>query len=496
MQWSGFRVLAWFCAVGILIPALALADGYEYAQVIVSLNPGHTIEEVNARWGTSTLDAFPEGNLYLLEAEGLGDIEALALQMTADPAVQEAEANYYRETPESIRQMVVIIVGGEYVDYEDQTIGERIGLDQAHAMSRGAGVTVAILDTGVDPNHEALAGRLAPDGFDFVSLDDQPWDEANGLDDDEDGAIDEGHGHGTMVAGIVALVAPEATLLPVRVLNDEGRSNAYILAKGIRYAANHGADVINMSFGALGSISAIGHQLDYADANGIVLVAGAGNENREQGYYPAADSKAYMITALDSLDIKAAFADWDSKVLVSAPGTGVRSSFPDGRWAMGNGCSFATPFISGEAALIRSLAPQATTEQIEDRVAWSVVYVDDIPENEPYRGKLGEGRVYLPTALRNLAAVSGSDLSVERIQAVPNPSSGEMRLSAPLGEGSARAEIFDSAGRKVRALTLEGAESTLWDGAGEDGGRVPPGVYYVRASRAGQEYSTRVTILR
>ncbi|MCA9730043.1 MAG: hypothetical protein KC729_20335, partial [Candidatus Eisenbacteria bacterium] len=118
---------------------------YEDGQVVVKLNPGHTIEEVNGNWGTTTIDAFPEGNLYLLDATGLGDVEALAIQMATDPAVLEAEANYFQDTPEGVRYMLVDAIGGSYVDYEDQEITARIGLDQALAHATGFGVTVAVL---------------------------------------------------------------------------------------------------------------------------------------------------------------------------------------------------------------------------------------------------------------------------------------------------------------------------------------------------------------
>ena len=108
-------------------------------QIVLGLNPGHDIEEVNEHWNSSVLDSYPEANLYLLYCEGWTDMELLAREMSADPAILYAEANYCQETPEGIRQMVVIIVGDGYVDYVDQGMTERIGVDDAHLRSSGAG---------------------------------------------------------------------------------------------------------------------------------------------------------------------------------------------------------------------------------------------------------------------------------------------------------------------------------------------------------------------
>lgn len=491
--------------VGALLAPLLLAphmvaaeDGdYEAGQIVVSLQPGHTIDEVNMTWGTTTLDAYPEGNLYLLDATNLGDVEALGESMESDPAILEAEANYFQETPESIRHMVIVVVGGGYVEYEDQEIGQRIGLEPAHQMSRGAGITVAVLDTGIDPDHEAFQGRISPDGYDFVDGDPTPWDTANGIDDDQDLLIDEGHGHGTMVSGILALVAPEATILPVRILNDEGTGDAYTIAKGIRYALLHGADVLNLSWGIPRRISLIGHQLEYARELGAVIVAGAGNENLEQAYFPALLDESEMVTAVDSLDVKASFADWHAKVLVSAPGTGVRSAFPGGQWAVGQGCSFATPFVAGEAALIRSLAPGAPPQVVRNRMRTATVPIDQVEGNEPYQEMLGSGRIFIPDALADLASVQDGDVPArDRILVAPNPTRGYTRILMPNGVIPSDVAIFDVQGRLVRRLRPSGSAPLLWDGMTQSSRNAAPGVYVVRASgQDGTEQVTRLNLL-
>lgn len=484
---------------GLRAPSLA-TEIYSEGEIVLSLNPGYTIEEVNATWGTTTLDAFPEGGLYLVYAEGVEDLELFAEQMALeDPAVDEAEANYYEDTPEGIRQMVIVAVGGDYVDYEDQEIGQRIGLDEAHALATGVGVTVGVLDTGVDPDHVAFAGRLAPDGYDFVDDDSTPWEEADGLDDDGDGQTDEGFGHGSMVAGIVALVAPGATILPVRVLDDEGRADAYTIAKAVRYAVNHGADVLNMSFGVPRTISTIGHQVSFADSVGVPVVAGAGNDSTDNPvYYPGAHSKAMLITALDSMDVKAGFADWNSKVHVSAPGTGVRSAYPGDQWGLGAGCSFATPFVTGEVALILSLAPYASNDVVEDLVEGAVDPIDHLPGNGPFDGKLGSGRIYLPLALEGVTSGAGDPGVVATRPAArvfPNPSPGAFHFRLPAGSEIGRASIYDAAGRLMRTLVSSGRD-VEWDGMDAGGRRAGAGVYYVLIRETASEHRFGVRVVR
>jgi subtilisin family serine protease len=476
-------------AAAALVAALpgGATEIYEEGELIVTLAPGASIAEVNTTWGTLTLDSFPSARLYLLLAEDVGDLELFADSMAVtDPAVDEAEANYFEDTPEGIRQMVLVAVGGTITDFEDQSLTDRIGLDEAHTWARGEGTTVAVLDTGIDTSHPAFAGRIAPIGYDFVDDDPNPAEVANGQDDDGDGMTDEGYGHGTMVAGIVTLVAPEAKIVPIRVLDDEGRADAWRIVKAMAYAIDVRVDVLNMSFGVPRTISPIGHQIDAAVSMGIVCVAGAGNENNgDDVYYPGADSKAILVTALDSLDVKADFADYHSKVLVSAPGTGVRSAYPGGEWALGAGCSFATPFVSGEIALIRSRAPSMGVEAVEDRVEQAVDRIYGIPGNGPYEGKLGSGRIFLPEAVADLVtAVPEAGTLGGRLDIWPNPMSRTLRVSldglVDAAGGGHVLEVFGATGRRVRTLAVRDRGGVVWDGTDTRGRSLAAGVYYLR----------------
>lgn len=440
------------------------------------------IEDLNQEYGTSTLDSLPP--LYLLQLpEGLPQDIYLSM-LSNDARVDWAEPAYLDETPEGTRLMLAAIVGGTIEDYLDQHVYERIHLDAIHAYTQGEGVTIALIDTGIDYDHVALSGVVSGNGWDFVDDDSDPFDEGNGLDDDDDGQTDEGLGHGTMVGGIAHLVAPEATLLPIRVLDDEGRGDSFDVARGIRYAAEQGAHVINLSLGLTLWCHAIEHELAAAAAAGIVLVAAAGNDNTDDpAYFPASDPRAFSVAALDSVDVKATFSNFHETVDVSAPGDGIMAPFAGGEWAIGAGTSFAAPFISGQAALIRGVIaspPDATTW---DPIRQGVVPIDDLPGNEDFRGLLGSGRFDGLETLEVLLSTSNApDLRVGTMFAAsPNPAG--PNTTTLVAWDSARpirsATVHDIAGRWIANATvrLGGLE---WDGHDRSGHRVSPGHYYMR----------------
>lgn len=480
----------------------ALATEYAAGEIIVMVARGHTIDEVHAVWGTSTIDSYPAARLYRVFEPDVVDLELQAEMMELDAAVEEAEANYLEDTPEGVRNMVLVAVGGTLSEFEDQGITDRIGLDEAHLSNQGAGVTVGIIDTGIDFGHELFVDRIAPGGYDFIDEDADPSEAFDGVDNDGDLDVDEGYGHGTMVAGIISLVAPQAKLLPIRALDDDGTSDAWTLARAVYYAIENGADVINLSLGVPQTVSLVGHQLERGAERGVIFVAAAGNENRDHPpYYPASDSKALMITALDSMDVKADFADFGGKVHVTAPGTGVRSAYPGNAWANGSGCSFAAPFVAGEAALIRSAFPGWWPELVEDRIESAVQPIEQIPGNQAYGGELGSGRIYLPLALAG-AAVGVADQSPSissRPVAFPNPTIGSTTfrfLGAVADDVALATSLYDASGRRVWTATTVGSTVVRWDGRFSSGLPAPPGVYFARIQAGNAVQSGTVRIVR
>jgi hypothetical protein len=248
----------------------------------------------------------------------------------------------------------------------------------------GKGIVVAVIDTGVDYKHPDLdaniwvnKGEIAGNGIDDDS--NGYIDDANGWDfvDGDNDAMDL-NGHGTHVAGTIAAekndfgvtgVAYDAKIMPVRVLDAGGSGSWSNIAAGIKYAADNGADVINLSLGG-GYSSEIKDAVEYATAKGAVVVMAAGNESGSQPGFPANLAKQWGI-AVGAVDSNNKMADFSNRAgstqldYVVAPGVNVYSTTPDNTYSSFNGTSMATPHVAGVAALILSANPKLTPAEVE-----------------------------------------------------------------------------------------------------------------------------------
>ncbi|WP_405878622.1 type VII secretion-associated serine protease mycosin [Streptomyces sp. NBC_01136] len=254
---------------------------------------------------------------------------------------------------------------------------------QAWRTTKGQGITVAVLDTGVDDQHPDLAGNVLQ-GKDMVGFGAQRGDRAWARHGTAMAGIIAGHGHGSGNGDGVLGIAPEAKILPVRVILEDGdsartrarntRGNA--LAEGIRWAADHGADVINLS---LGDDSKSAHPepaedaaVQYALKKGAVVVASAGNGGDKGDHisYPAAYPGVIAATAVDRYGTRASFSTRRWYATVSAPGVDVVIADPDDKYYEGWGTSAASAFVSGAVALIkaahRGLSPAQIKKLLED----------------------------------------------------------------------------------------------------------------------------------
>jgi subtilisin family serine protease len=307
-----------------------------------------------------------------------------------DPRLLYAEPNSISEAPEVSRHDTWAWGGEDPTLMFEQYAVEMLNLGEAHTLSRGAGVVVAVLDTGVQLDHPALAASLTATGYDFVEDDPVPEDEFSLLDaGTADGVQHDVVGHGTHVAGIVHLVAPEAHIMPLRVLDAHGHGTIFDVAQALLYATRHGAEVINLSLGTPYPSDLLAEVIDEVIAAGIVVVAAAGNGNTDVPHYPATLDKVVAVTAVGSEAQKADFANFGSWVGLAAPGVRIYSPFPLNGYAWWSGTSMATPFVTGQAALIRSVAPALTPEAIAQRIYASAHSLDET--NPTYAGLLGAG---------------------------------------------------------------------------------------------------------
>jgi subtilisin family serine protease len=264
---------------------------------------------------------------------------------------------------------------------------ERIHAPQAWATSTGAGVTVAILDTGVDAAHPDFGGAVEK-GADYVT---------------RNGDSKDLHGHGTHVAGIVgarkdnglgvAGVAPGCNLLAIRVLGESGRSGIFSVARGIKFAADHARKtgrkvVINLSLGASLPVDPVDFLLGwYAQRQGALLVAAAGNDGGPVGV-PARHRYFMAVAATDDQDRKAGFSNFGKQLAISAPGVNILSTTPTypvnmttrgiaQNYAPLQGTSMAAPVVSGVAALVWSRHKDWTAAQVKEALQKSAKPLGD-----------------------------------------------------------------------------------------------------------------------
>ncbi|MDJ1132253.1 type VII secretion-associated serine protease mycosin [Streptomyces iconiensis] len=263
----------------------------------------------------------------------------------------------------------------------------------AWKTTKGKGVTVAVLDTGVDASHPDLR-RNVGEGKDLVRMGATKGDRAWARHGTAMAGIIAGHGHGESGSDGVLGVAPEARILPVRVLledTDPQRKKARdergsALADGIRWAADQGADVINLS---LGDDSNSAHPeagedaaVRYALGKGSVVVASAGNggEKGDHVSYPAAYPGVIAVAAVDRYDARAAFSTRRWYATVAAPGKDIVIADPDRTYYEGWGTSAAAAFVSGAVALVRAAHPDLSPSQIKELIA-------DTARNTPEGGR-------------------------------------------------------------------------------------------------------------
>ena len=387
-------------------PVQAATPNYEAGQIVIKLaqSSGTDLLGINQTYGTIVLATLPgHSDIILLQTPLAANAEQLAQVMSRDVRLLYAELNSINENPEDGGSDRIYGWGDEST-MKNQNSAQALQLDSAHRLSQGGGSLVAILDTGMQLNHTALANSVEPLGYDFVDNDLQPADEANGLDDDGDGRVDELYGHGTHVAGVVHLVAPEARLLPLRVLNSDGRGNNFRTASAIVYAAQHGADAINLSLGTSQQSLLLRDAVEEAARLGAVVVAAAGNLNTNVKQYPAAEACAIAVTSVSAVDKKSSFANYGDWIGVVAPGEQIYSTVPINLYAAWSGTSMATPFVAGQAALLRAANPQLTLDELGLLIGGTATSLDN--RNPAYRAQLGQGRIDFLASLESLASHS------------------------------------------------------------------------------------------
>lgn len=250
----------------------------------------------------------------------------------------------------------------------NQTAYKWLGADRANFYSAGDRAVVAVLDTGFQLDHPMLTNYWTTARYDFVDRDFDPTDTRDNIDNDGNRYVDEAYGHGTHVAGIIRIIAPNARIMPIRVLNADGDGNLANLIAGIDFAANNGANIINLSLGSTHDSVELQAAVRRAYDKGVLVIAAAGNLDFWVKQYPAAYSCAVAVTSYSQLDnlANALSANWLSAKWIdyALPGENIFSTFPNSGYATWSGTSMSTPVLAAMAALVNSRYPNASPKQI------------------------------------------------------------------------------------------------------------------------------------
>lgn len=359
--------------------------------------------------------------IYIFHFEPSVNIKNVLEDYNKDPNVEYAELN-------KVAKVNIVPNDPYYQSYGSwgQSFDDLYGLDKlqieaAWDISQGSNIVIAVIDTGLDKNHEDISANIWTNSVEIP---------ANGIDDDNNGYIDDLfgwnfiennnsisdlNGHGTHCAGTIAAqgnnntgiigVAPQSKIMTVKALDTSGYGLYSDLAQAVIYAVDNGADILNNSWGGNGDSQIIKEAFDYAYANGCINIASAGNDNKDTGLYtPANLDTVIAVSASDNNDNKADFSNWGYSIDVSAPGVDILSlratstdMYSDGehfvppgntnaKYYHSNGTSMASPHVSGIAALILALQPEYTIEEIRAVLRTTV----DPVITEKY---IGSGRV-------------------------------------------------------------------------------------------------------
>ena len=367
------------------------------SEILLRLHRAGDLPALLARYGLSLQTQFGARPIYRARVIGKANADLVISRLERDPAVIIAERNRQHRSPEARGNSAWAI--GTASQYVEQWAPGASHLDQAHARSTGNGVRVAVLDTGIDAQHPAFAGRLLP-GRDFVDGD---------LDPSEVGAAEThlSFGHGTHIAGLVALFAPAAKIMPLRVLDADGSGHAWVIGEALLHAldpdgnpaTDDGAHVVNLSLGStsrteiLGTLSQLASCTmpavvvepadDYSDPGfnddkarcgtqrGAIVIAASGNDgSKDQRQYPAAEGAYGLlpVTASNASNAIAGFANYGGWIDAAAPGEGLTSAIPGGRYGTWSGTSMAAGVASGIAALLASHEPTLAPRDLVERL--------------------------------------------------------------------------------------------------------------------------------
>lgn len=412
----------------LILSALSLCGAAAQTQFILGASPAN-LASLTAKYGLTVVETInSQAGVYLVTGPVSVSPAQLEAELQADPAVRAFEENSIMEASEveplskvqvnlsaiqtALSNTATVNYYGSTVRaaYVNQPAAALLELSAAHRKYPLGGPVVAVIDTGVDPTHPAFANVLVG-GYDFTrnlpGIPDERLDLSAAsagvlaqsalvppsqktqpvvlsqstvvildqstvviLDGGGSGSIPSDFGHGTMVAGLIHLVAPTALIMPLKAFKADGSADLSDIIRAIYYAADNGAKVISMSFDTETPSPDLQAAVAYANARGAVCVAASGNEGEQEVTYPAGFADVIGVGSTTATDARSVFSNYDvPSVLMAAPGEALITAYPDNNYAGVWGTSFSTALVSGTVALMAQLDTSLTYSTAADPLA-------------------------------------------------------------------------------------------------------------------------------
>ena len=414
--------------------------------------PTKALEKILGGYGGKILKKVGQSDLYIVSLPADGTEKDIAKLLDKHPALKFAEVD----------QRIALHFAANDPYLGTQWHLSRIGASTAWDGAKGAGTTIAILDTGVNGAHPDLAGRMVA-GWNFH-------------DNNSDTA--DIHGHGTATAGTaaaamdnavgVASVAGQAMVMPVRISDPTGYAYWSTVAQGLTYAADRGVRVANISFGVAGSAS-VQSSADYMRGKGGLVIVSAGNNGIDENLPQTASM--IPVSATDSSDMQPSWSSYGAFVAMSAPGANVYTTNRDGSYGFWNGTSFSSPIVAGVVGLMMSANPKLSGAQVESLLYGTATDLGTAGRDPVY----GHGLVDAAGAVQAAkSAVPASDTALPSVS-----------IAAPLGGATVSGIVpvdvtaTDNVGVERVELRVNGTTVAIdtiapfgfsWDSAGRPNG--------------------------
>lgn len=430
------------------VPETALTGEYLPDRLLIKFNPGargSDIAALHSQAGTKVRRNIDQIGAQELEVPAQ-QLERAYARLVNNPNVEYVLPDYVvRPT---------FVPNDPYFASGTQWAPQKIQAPAAWDLATGSGVTIAVIDSGIDPNHPDLRDRLVP-GYNFF-----------------DGSYDtsDGCGHGTHVAGIAAAtgnnsegitgIAFNSRLMPIKAINNYCSGSVGSIILGITYAVDQGARVIVISSGTTSPHNALLDAINYARSRGVIVVAASGNSNTDVPFYPASYPEAFAVAGTDANDNRYGASNFGSQIDVAAPATPIYSTYWSGStgstYANMGGTSMAAPHVAGVAALVLSINPGLSASQLEDLLKANA---DDLGAIgwDPY---FGSGRV---NAWRAVSAVQSNEPTVH----VDNLAGSSTTVSKKAWKASVKVTIRDNQGNIVSGADVTGAWASGYAGTAQ-----------------------------